>query len=116
MKIDIIDKENFVKIIKELQRIYSLEEKMNSIAKELDQDFPPSIMVTSYQMISDLLKIAIDDKWDIVSWYLYENDFGNKIKKDSITDLEGNNIDVTTPEKLYDYIIECHKEDLNETT
>ena len=50
----------------------------------------------------------IFDDTDTLSWWLYECNYGRDFK---IGDLEDNGVkvDLTTPEKLYDYLVECYE-------
>ncbi len=46
----------------------------------------------------------IKDGW--ISWWLFEKDYGRTVGIDDVFDEEtGKFIDLTTPEKLYDYLI-----------
>lgn len=52
----------------------------------------------------DLLRNLINDEDDYISWWLYED--VDKI----ITDAFGNKIEIDTPEKLYDFLVNNYKQ------
>ena len=48
-----------------------------------------------------------NDRGNWISWWLYEQDYGRSVRIDDVFNEEiGKFIDLTTPEKLYDYLIE----------
>jgi hypothetical protein len=42
---------------------------------------------------------------DMISWWIFELNYGKDYKDGYIQDCDGNNIDISTVEKLYDYLV-----------
>lgn len=105
-----IDKKTFVSIIEKLKEVNNFVNKVNSEARKLDDaiisDFfnASSLSISHENIVLELLENMFDDK-DILSWWLYELDYGRKFKMGYMTDEKGNNIDLSTAEKLYDYLL-----------
>lgn len=104
-----ISKEEFVKIIKRLKDYNDLQDNINELFRdnidnqEMDFMNAGSICVGHETIVVELLENIFNDK-DTISWWLYECNYGRDF---SLGDLEvdGVGIDLTTPEKLYDYLI-----------
>ena len=103
-----ITKKEFVNIINRLRNYNDLQNKIdelfeNSIDnKEMDFMNAGSICIGHETIVVRLLENIFNDKGTI-SWWLYECDYGRDF---SLGDLEDNGveIDLSTPEKLYDYL------------
>lgn len=112
-----ISKEEFIKIIKRLKDYNDLQDKIQKLFennidnKEMDFMNAGSICVGHETIVLKLLENMFNDK-DTISWWLYECNYGRDF---SLGDLEvdGVEIDLSTPEKLYDYLVKCMEEDNN---
>lgn len=108
-----ITKQEFVDIISRLRDYNDLQNKIQELFKdnidnkEMDFMNAGSICIAHETIVVKLLENMFDDT-DILSWWLYECDYGRTF---GIGDLEenGKQIDLTTPEKLYDYLIQSLK-------
>lgn len=105
-----ISKQEFVNIINRLRNYNDLQNKIDELFEEnidnREMDFMDagSICIGHETIVVRLLENMFNDKGTI-SWWLYECDYGRDF---SLGDLEDNGveIDLSTPEKLYDYLIE----------
>ena len=105
-----ISKEKFVEIIERLRNYNDLQDKIDDLFKEnienRENDFcnAGSICIGHESVVVELLKDMFNVKDDLISWWLYECNYGRDF---SLGDLEDNGveIDLSTPEKLYDYLI-----------
>ena len=105
----IISKEKFVEILNRLKNYDDLQDKINDLFKEnidnKEMDFvnAGSICIGHETIVVRLLENIFNDK-DTISWWLYECNYGRDF---SLGDLEVNGvaIDLSTAEKLYDYLI-----------
>ena len=103
------DKDKFVEIINRLKNYNNLQDKINDLFKEnidnKEMDFmnAGSICIGHESVVVELLENMFNDK-DTISWWLYECNYGRDF---SLGDLEvdGIEIDLSTAEKLYDYLI-----------
>lgn len=97
-------------------------ETMESIGKQLDHDFKcyeafstilPNDFVTGYDnhfilhQLIKLLEIAFGDchKDSWIEYFIYELNFGKSYKDGDITNEDGTPIDLSTVDKLYDFLI-----------
>ena len=46
---------------------------------------------------------------ELVSWFVFETNFGRKPME--AYEADGETVDISTPELLYDFITGCHKDD-----
>mgnify|MGYP001861119072 CR=1 FL=1 len=105
-----ITKQEFVKIINRLRNYNDLQNKIQDLFndnidnQEMDFMNAGSICIGHESIVVKLLENMFNDK-DTISWWIYECNYGRDF---SLGDLEvdGVEIDLTTPEKLYDYLIE----------
>lgn len=104
-----ISKEKFIEIINRLRNYNDLQNKIDGLFKEnidnKEKDFinAGSICIGHESVVIELLENMFDDK-DTISWWIYECNYGRDF---SLGDLEvdGIEIDLSTAEKLYDYLI-----------
>lgn len=105
-----ISKKKFVEIINRLKDYNDLQDKIQNLFRDnidnREHDFmnAGSICVSHESIVVELLKDMFNVKDDLISWWLYECNYGRDF---SLGDLEDNGveIDLSTPEKLYDYLI-----------
>ncbi len=107
-----ITKQKFVKIINRLRDYNDLQDKIQELFKdnidnqEMDFMNAGSICVGHETIVVKLLENMFNDRGNWISWWLYEQDYGRSVNIDDVFDKEiGKFVDLTTPEKLYDYLI-----------
>lgn len=105
----IIYKDEFLKIIDRLERYNECQDKIqdlfNDLIDNIENDFcnAGSICIGHESVVVKLLEAMFET--DLISWWLYEMEYGRKIDSESLIDENNVAVDVTTPEKLYDYLI-----------
>ena len=114
-----ITKKEFVDIINKLKQVNDFVEETNNNAKKLHDaivsDFfnASSLMISHEEIVVKLLReiFKLQDD-DTLTWWLYEKEYGRKFK---IGDFSVNDvaIDLTTSEKLYDYLLSEYKKGEN---
>lgn len=105
-----ITKQEFVNIINRLRSYNDLQDKIDDLFKEnidnKEADFmnAGSICIGHETIVVKLLENMFNDK-DTISWWIYECNYGRDF---SLGDLEVNGveIDLSTVEKLYDYLVQ----------
>lgn len=108
-----IDKVKFVDIINDLMEVNDFVNETNDKAKRLNDaiisDFfnAQSLSISHENIVVELLKNMFNDS-DLISWWIYELDYGRNFKMGDLID-NGVEIDLSTPEKLYDYLKENNK-------
>ena len=112
----LISKEEFVEIIDRLKDTQDTVDKVNDLfnntidSRISDYLNASSLMICHEDIVVKLLEKIFNNKENL-SWWLYERNYGRDFK---IGDLEDNGIkvDLTTPEKLYDYLMECYERNI----
>lgn len=105
-----LTKKEFIEIINKLREVNDFVDETNNKARKLDDaiisDFfnASSLSISHENIVVKLLENIFNDK-DILSWWLYELDYGREYKKGYLKDENGFDIDVSTASKLYDYLI-----------
>ena len=100
-----LSKEMFIKCINFMKERNDAMGKINEVFTE---EFEDSIFYPYFKyenMLSQVLKDTMQDKGDWIEYFLYEGDYGRDLKPDSVTEADGTPIDITTPEKLYDFLV-----------
>lgn len=112
-----ITKSEFIEIINRLRDYSDLQNKIQDLfmdsIENRENDFmnAGSICVGHETVVVKLLENIFEDtKSDVIGWWIYECDYGRVFKIGYITDIDGTNIDLTTTEKLYDYLIKNMEE------
>lgn len=110
----IINKDKFVKIMNRLKDYNNLQDKINDLFRELidnkEQDFcnAGSICIGHESIVVKLLEKMFET--DLISWWIYDLNYGKKYKAGCLTTYDNKVIDVSTTEKLYDFLIKDLKE------
>jgi len=98
-----ISKEVFVEVINEIAVVDKYHENLNSFFKSNDVDgyiFQPDCSPA----ILKLLRIIFNDEDDWIDYFCNELEYGKKWKAGMIQDNDGQDIDLSTSEKLYDFL------------
>lgn len=105
-----ITKIHFVDIINKLKEVNDFVNETNDRARKLSDavmsDFfnAQSLSISHENIVVELLEDMFNDS-DLIGWWLYELDYGRKFKMGDLVD-NGVEIDLSTSEKLYDYLKE----------
>lgn len=112
MEVNMLTKEEFVKILNRMREVNDLENKIDDLITKsreaMMNDFINGygFMVNFEDIIVDLLEKLMQDAYGDISYFMYELDYGRSYTEGDITDKDGNIVDFSTAEKLYDYLIE----------
>ena len=104
-----ITRKEFVEIINNLKEVNDFVKETNEKARKLHNsivtDFfdASSLSISHEDIVVKLLQNIFNDK-EIISWWIYEKDYGQD-ESLKMWDEFGNEVDVSTAEKLYDYLI-----------
>ena len=99
-----ISKRTFVDTINKIVKYADMNDKITSIYRENDVDYYPSQYFDYEEMVVRLLSEVMDDRQDWIGWWLYDMNYGNEVELKSASYSEKEYIDLTTPEKLYDFL------------
>lgn len=112
-----ISKKEFVNIINKLKEVNDFVEQTNDNARKLHDaivsDFfnASSLMISHEGIVVKLLREIFnlqDD--DTLTWWLYEKNYGRDFKMGDFS-VGVIDVDLSTPEKLYDYLVEVRTND-----
>ena len=97
-----ISKELFIKTIENIRKEEEKLDKFNQALYEISDGFPIFNPNNLYlKALFDVLEDIFHDSTGTIEWFLYED-----VEK-TIWLADGTPIDVSTPELLYDYLIDC---------
>ena len=105
----LVNKNDFIEIINRLQNYTKLQDKIDDLFEGLldnkEQDFcnAGSICIGHESVVIKLLEDMFET--DLISWWIYELDYGKEYKPDCLTE-DDKEIDVSTSDKLYEVLIE----------
>lgn len=108
-----ITKEEFIKYIDNIKKSLEMEDDLNEwIRKYSDGGW--CIFNPLWQIIEDEIKLMTDNicgkqdyEVDDIDYFIFELEFGTKWKPGTITE-NGKDIDWSTSEKLYDYMVNTY--------
>lgn len=107
-----LTKEEFINYMNTLKEVMNSSSMLSDALKNFDScpDFGGFSNFRAEDLIVSLLEKLMDDTKDDeynisdISYFIYDLEWGSKWTPDSITDTSGNSIDISTIEKLYDYL------------
>jgi len=104
-----ISKEDFCNAIEQLREANDLKDNINHMiftAKKVETDFLSGygMTVDHAGLVVHLLSLLTHDTDDTISWWCWEANFGRE--EDFHIYIDDKPIDTSTPEKLYDYLVE----------
>ena len=104
-----ISKKDFCNALEQLKEANDLKDNVNHMiftATKVETDFLSGygMSVDHAGLVVHLLELLMHDTDDTVSWWCWEADFGRK--EDFHIFINDEPIDTSTPEKLYDYLVE----------
>lgn len=104
-----ITREEFIKIINRLKEtddfVHEVNDKARNLKDAVKSDFfnAMSLSISHEDLVVKLLENMFNDT-DIISWWIYELDYGKQYKRGCIKDCNGKNINLSDAGKLYDYL------------
>ena len=109
-----MDKKKFCKILKKLENATRLEENISSLCINYSHDNKTDVNLFGLGLgiendVIDLLAEIMKDEGEDISYFCYELNFGKKWESGTITDRNGNDIDFSSAEKLYDFLARDNK-------
>ena len=103
-------KQNFLNYINTLEDVFEEQRTLSSVLKYFSvyENFPAfSKMIDQYvRMLSELVEQPLDtENGNDLEYFIWEEDFGKDFQIGDMLDIDGTPVDVSTPEKLYDYML-----------
>lgn len=108
--LNMISKEIFVNTMNRLESLDNKIDAVDAAFKELSPDFCGLYITEPFDIVVDLLKDIFKDKYDSLEYFIYELDFLHNFHTGCVTQ-DGEPIDLSTWDKVYDHMIEIMEED-----
>ena len=105
-----LTKQEFVDILNRLREATELVDKVEKLFRDsrenLECDFcnGAGLQISYEGIVVKLLEKLMQDSFGNISYFIYELDYGREYQEGCVSDKNGN-IDVSTPEKLYDFLM-----------
>ena len=107
---EFMTKELFIHTIETMRALNKEQEDFDAILKRIDNEFGGGYLHNkTISLLADILKEVTNDKYDYISYYLWEIDFGNEYYDGCITEEDGTVIPLKTAEDLYNLIMSNDK-------
>lgn len=106
-----MNKANFCRIIEQLREGERLQNKVAAAVRQYNNivytDYPEpfGMVVTHDHLVVELLAEIMDDKMGDIEFFCYELDYGKKYELGCVIDEDGMEVDLSTPERLYDFLV-----------
>jgi len=106
----IISKQKFVEIMDLLKEARDIQDQINDIFSNahnnIIHDFcnAGSLSISHEYIVINLLSVMFNNENDI-SYFVYELDYGKNYKPGMITEANGDIVDLSCADKLYDYLV-----------
>ena len=105
-----ISKETFVNTMERLETLDKNMDVIDAAFKKLSPDFCGFYITEPFDIVVDLLKEIFKDKHDWLGYFVYELDYLHKFHMGCITQ-DDEPIDLSTWDKVYDYMVNIMEED-----
>lgn len=106
-----LTKEQFVEYIGRIEKTNDKDDMLSgAIEKACNDDcYVIGLYGTEYSTMIDLLSYAMGLEvgtysGNMLEYFIYDLNFGEEYKEGCVTEVDGTPIDISTAEKLYDYI------------
>lgn len=106
-----LTKEQFVECVDRIKKTRDKDDMLSeAIEKACNNDcYVIGLYGTEYSTMVDLLSYAMGLEvgtysGNMLEYFIYDLNFGKEYKEGCVTEIDGSPIDISTTEKLYDYI------------
>lgn len=103
--------EEFVSIIDKLREASDLVDRVNELFRNsrdnMENEFfnAAGLQLSHENVVVNLLKKLMYDRYEWIEYFIYELDYGRSYEPGMITEADGTEIDLSSAEKLYNYLI-----------
>lgn len=111
----IISKDEFIKAISKVKAVHEYQDGLNTYFSKNGCDgnlYQPDCTDTVLNLLHTIFGKADENEW--ISYFVFELEFGEKYNQGMIKDCEGECIDLSSTENLYNYLIELSNEENDE--
>lgn len=106
-----LSKKEFVDTMEKLRDSKVLVEKVNDLflysRENVECDFcnAASLQISHEGLVVNLLQKLMNDQSEMISYFIYELDFGDEYENGMILDEDGNEVVLSSAEALYEYLV-----------
>lgn len=104
-----LTKEEFTNYLNRVKNAFDLDCEISKLSFSKNIELSTNLSELSTPVI-ELLQKIMNDKNEDISYFAWELDFGAKYEDGDFVDENDEPIDISTPEKLYDYLISVYDE------
>ena len=104
-----LSKEEFCGYINRMKTAWDTDMKISGLARNARSDFLGSDMSYLAADMCKLLQILMGCEVNDIEYFCFCLDFGESWESGMVTDGNGNDIDLSTAEKLYDFLVNNQK-------
>lgn len=101
-----ISKETFIKTMQRLQKLDDDMIAVDNAFRRLDSDFCSFYLTAPVDMIINIFEDIFEDEDNWLDYCAFELDYLKKYKPGMVTEADGTPIDISTWDKVYDFLIE----------
>lgn len=105
-----LEKKEFVEIINRIKEASELVDKVNELFRNsrdnIEGDFynGAGLQISHEGIVVKLLEKLMRDEFERISYFIYELDYVKDYQEGCVSD-ESGNIDISSPDKLYDFLV-----------
>lgn len=100
--------QQFTKLMERFKKLYQEVERVSDVINESSASDVYHPLPFGFGYLSDIwldtIKEAMNDEGNLISYWIYELDFGRKAKKGTVEDGNGKNLPIKTISDLYNII------------
>jgi len=106
-----MDRELFIDTMNKIEALAREQDEFDVLLRKIDPEFGGGyIHNKTIFLLEELLSKMVNDKYDNISYYMWEIDFGKEWEPGCITEEDGTPIPLSNAGELYDLIMESNKE------
>ena len=111
-----LSKKEFVDAIMKLRDAKELVDKVNELfmysRESIECDFcnAAALQISHESLVVSLLEKLMNDQSEMISYFIYELDFGAEYENGMIVDEHGNEIVFSSAEAVYNYLIKNYEQ------
>lgn len=98
-----LTREQFTEKMNALRELENNICEVNAALKKLSPDFG-GFSIDATNMIVDLLSLAMDEQGEMIPYFIWELDWGEKWEPGDVTGADGTEYPLGTIDQLYDYL------------
>ena len=106
-----MDRDLFIDTMNKIEALAREQDEFDAMLHKIDPEFGGGyIHNKTIFLLEELLSKMVNDKYDNISYYMWEIDFGKEYEIGCITEEDGTPIPLSNAGELYDLIMESNKE------